>query len=153
MYQTFFNLLFRGNSKNIEICPWTTQSIWQLKYLNQVWTINKPEPEIILEEVCCFYVHYIYYAFAFFCLFVYNFCYLFTKGIPEDVRTVFGFLMDSRPLSVMEYDKLIKYLVKKREDMLKNEYGDNIPANLITPPIGKNFRIIKIKIGLLTMST
>ena len=45
--------------------------------------------------------------------------------------------MDSRPLSVMEYDKLIKYLVKKREDMLKNEYGDNIPANLITPPIGK----------------
>ena len=57
-------------------------------------------------------------------------------GIPEDVRTVFGFLLDARPLSVMEYDKLIKYLVKKREDMLKNEYGDNIPANLITPPIG-----------------
>ena len=97
---------------------------------------------------------YIYYAFAFFvCFFVYNFCYLFTKGIPEDVRTVFGFLMDSRPLSVMEYDKLIKYLVKKREDMLKNEYGDNIPANLITPPIGKNSRIMKIKIRLLTMST
>ena len=69
--------------------------------------------------------------------FLFTFCSLFTKGIPEDVRTVFGFLMDSRPLSVMEYDKLIKYLVKKREDMLKNEYGDNIPANLITPPIGK----------------
>ena len=152
MYQTFFNLLFRGNSKNIEICPWTTQSIWQLKYLNQVWTINKPELEIILEEVCCFYYVHTYIMRLLF-LFVYNFCYLFTKGIPEDVRTVFGFLMDSRPLSVMEYDKLIKYLVKKREDMLKNEYGDNIPANLITPPIGKNFRIIKIKIGLLTMST
>lgn len=59
------------------------------------------------------------------------------KGkMPEDVRNVFGFLMDSRPLSVMEYDKLIKYLVKQREDMLKNEYGENIPANLITPPIG-----------------
>lgn len=56
--------------------------------------------------------------------------------MPEDVRNVFGFLMDSRPLSVMEYDKLIKYLVKQREDMLKSEYGDNIPANLITPPIG-----------------
>ena len=57
--------------------------------------------------------------------------------MPEDVRNVFGFLMDSRPLSVMEYDKLIKYLVRQREDMLKNEYGiDNIPANLITPPIG-----------------
>ena len=61
-----------------------------------------------------------------------------SKGqMPEDVRNVFGFLMDSRPLSVMEYDKLIKYLVRQREDMLKNEYGiDNIPANLITPPIG-----------------
>lgn len=59
-------------------------------------------------------------------------------GMPEDVRNVFGFLMDSRPLSVMEYDKLIKYLAKQRENMLVSEYGeyDNIPANLITPPIG-----------------
>ena len=58
--------------------------------------------------------------------------------MPEDVRNVFGFLMDSRPLSVMEYDKLIKYMVKQRENMLVSEYGeyDNIPANLITPPIG-----------------
>jgi hypothetical protein len=29
-----------------------------------------------------------------------------------------------------------RYLTKQREDMLRNEYGDNIPANLITPPIG-----------------
>jgi hypothetical protein len=59
-------------------------------------------------------------------------------GMPEDVRNVFGFLMDSRPLSVMEYDKLIKFLVKQRESMLVSEYGeiDNIPANLVTPPIG-----------------
>ena len=58
--------------------------------------------------------------------------------MPEDVRNVFGFLMDSRPLSVMEYDKLIKFLVKQRENMLVSEYGeiDNIPANLVTPPIG-----------------
>ena len=58
--------------------------------------------------------------------------------MPEDVRNVFGFLMDSRPLSVMEYDKLIKFLVKQRESMLVSEYGeiDNIPANLVTPPIG-----------------
>ena len=52
-----------------------------------------------------------FYVCLLFLLFVYNFCYLFIPtGIPEDVRTVFGFLMDSRPLSVMEYDKLIKYL-------------------------------------------
>ena len=58
--------------------------------------------------------------------------------MPEDVRNVFGFLMDSRPLSVMEYDKLIKFLVKQRENMLVSEYGeiDNIPTNLVTPPIG-----------------
>ena len=58
------------------------------------------------------------------------------KFMPEDVKNVFGFLMDNRPLSVMEYDKLIKYLVKQRENVLKNEYGEDIPANLITPPIG-----------------
>ena len=52
-----------------------------------------------------------------------------SMAMPEDVKNVFGFLMDSRPLSVMEYDKLIKYLVKKREVMLKNEYGDNIPVS------------------------
>ncbi len=57
-------------------------------------------------------------------------------GMPTDVKNVFGFLMENRPLSVMEFDKLIKYLVKEREGMLKNEYGENIPANLITPPIG-----------------
>ena len=57
--------------------------------------------------------------------------------MPQDVRNVFVFLMENRPLSVMEYDKLIKYLVKQREDMLISEYGEsNIPANLITPPIG-----------------
>jgi len=57
--------------------------------------------------------------------------------MPQDVKNVFGFLMDNRPLSVMEFDKLIRYLVNKREDMLKSEYGaNNIPANLLTPPIG-----------------
>lgn len=58
------------------------------------------------------------------------------NGIPQDIRTVLGFLNDNRPLSVMEYDKLIKFLAGKREGMLRSEYGDHIPEHLKTPPIG-----------------
>ena len=47
--------------------------------------------------------------------------------LPDDIRVVLGFLADNRPLSVMEYDKLIRYLSTKREAMLKLEYGENIP--------------------------
>ena len=50
-----------------------------------------------------------------------------SDGIPEDIRTVIGFLVDNRPLSVMEYDKLIRFLAGRREGMLRLEYGDNIP--------------------------
>ena len=56
--------------------------------------------------------------------------------VPNDIRTCIGFLMDQRPLSVMEYDKLIKYFAQRREAVLKQEYGDNIPADLAQPPIG-----------------
>ncbi|TRY70246.1 hypothetical protein TCAL_11615 [Tigriopus californicus] len=58
------------------------------------------------------------------------------KSMPDDVRAVVGFLVDNRPLSVMEYDKLIKYLANKREQMLRMEYGDNIPPHLVEPPVG-----------------
>ncbi len=47
--------------------------------------------------------------------------------LPEDIRTVLGFLADNRPLSVMEYDKLIRYFSIRREGVLRMEYGDNIP--------------------------
>jgi len=56
--------------------------------------------------------------------------------VPNDIRTCIGFLMEQRPLSVMEYDKLIKYFALRREAVLKQEYGDNIPADLAQPPIG-----------------
>lgn len=55
---------------------------------------------------------------------------------PEDIQTVMGIFSDNRPLSVMEFDKLIKYLCQRREAMLKLEYGDDIPSNLATPPVG-----------------
>ena len=39
-------------------------------------------------------------------------------------------------MSIMEYDKLIKYLATRREGTLKAEYGMNIPAHLLLPPVG-----------------
>lgn len=47
--------------------------------------------------------------------------------LPDDIRTVMGFLADNRPLSVMEYDKLIRYFSMRREGVLRMEYGENIP--------------------------
>ena len=47
--------------------------------------------------------------------------------VPEDIRIVLGFLADNRPLSVMEYDKLIRYFAMRREGVLRMEYGENIP--------------------------
>ena len=33
---------------------------------------------------------------------------------------------------------MIKYLVGKRQDTLKEEYGESIPAHLLHPPVGPN---------------
>ena len=56
--------------------------------------------------------------------------------LPNDVRNVLGFLLDQRPLSVMEYDKLIKWLAHQRLQVLQAEYGENIPSELASPPVG-----------------
>ena len=37
---------------------------------------------------------------------------------------------------MMEYDKMIKYLVLRRTALLKEEYGENIPVHLQQPPVG-----------------
>ena len=55
---------------------------------------------------------------------------------PDDIMTILGFINEDRPLSVMEYDKMIKYLAAKREEMLRQEYGDNVPSQILYPPIG-----------------
>ena len=59
-----------------------------------------------------------------------------SSQLPNDVRNVIGFLLEQRPLSVMEYDKLIKWLAQQRLGVLKAEYGENIPSELATPPVG-----------------
>merc|ERR1719445_2404175 len=55
---------------------------------------------------------------------------------PHDIQKILNFLSDDRALSMMEYDKMIKYLVVKRTELLRDEYGDNIPLHLQQPPVG-----------------
>ena len=55
---------------------------------------------------------------------------------PADIQKILNFLSDDRALSMMEYDKMIKYLVARRTQLLREEYGDNIPLHLQQPPVG-----------------
>lgn len=60
------------------------------------------------------------------------------KGVnhhPEDILSILGFLQDNRPLSVVEYDKLLRYLNSQRTAVLRAEYGDHIPPALAAPPL------------------
>lgn len=56
--------------------------------------------------------------------------------LPDDIHNILGFVIDGRPMSTVEYDKLIKYFAKRRENALREEYGDNIPPSLANPPLG-----------------
>ena len=60
------------------------------------------------------------------------------SGHPPDIQKIINFLSDDRPLSIMEFDKMIKYLVSKRTETLREEYGDSIPGHLQHPPVGPN---------------
>ena len=55
---------------------------------------------------------------------------------PADIQKILNFLSDDRALSMMEYDKMIKYLVVRRTQLLREEYGDKIPLHLQQPPVG-----------------
>ena len=60
------------------------------------------------------------------------------KGVnhhPEDILSILGFLQENRPLSVVEYDKLLRYLNSQRSAVLRAEYGDHIPPALAAPPL------------------
>jgi len=58
------------------------------------------------------------------------------KPLASEIRNILDYLMESKPLTIMEVDKMIKYLVTEREASLKQEYGDNIPRNLEVAPVG-----------------
>jgi hypothetical protein len=58
-----------------------------------------------------------------------------TAKHPEDILAILGFLLDHRPLSVVEYDKALRYLTSQRAAVLKAEYGDHVPPALAAPAI------------------
>ena len=58
-----------------------------------------------------------------------------SKHHPEDIVSILGFLQENRPLSVVEYDKLLRYLNSQRSAVLRAEYGDHIPPALAAPPL------------------
>ena len=55
--------------------------------------------------------------------------------LPEDIRTILGFLAAERPLSVMELDKMLRHLAGARAALLRAEYGAHVPAALAAPPL------------------
>ena len=66
--------------------------------------------------------------------------------LPRDIQTIVEFLVDDRDLSTMEFDKVIRFLVKTREDTLNKEYGGNIPPHLLLPPVGpEKDPVVKMK--------
>jgi len=55
--------------------------------------------------------------------------------LPRDVRTIAEMMREERPMSVMEYDKMIRFMVNYRSSKMRETYGLNIPAHLLEPPI------------------
>jgi len=56
--------------------------------------------------------------------------------LPSEISTKLAYLKLGRPLSIKELDKLIKYIVERRMDSLRLEYGDSVPRHLVDPPVG-----------------
>ena len=61
-----------------------------------------------------------------------------SEKIPKDILTIVDFILSERPLSILEYDKTIKYLVKARQQALSKESDGIIPEDLLLPPVGPN---------------
>lgn len=54
---------------------------------------------------------------------------------PEAIQTLVNLLADNRPITVLQYDRVIRYLQERREYQLKAEIGDAPPDMEIPPPI------------------
>lgn len=52
---------------------------------------------------------------------------------PDSIQTLVNLLADNRPITVLQYDRVIKYLQDRREFQLKAEIGDAPPDVPITP--------------------
>lgn len=56
---------------------------------------------------------------------------------PEAIQTLLNLLRENRQLTVLQYDKVIKYLQDKREHQIKLEIGDakDLPSLAGTLPV------------------
>jgi len=58
--------------------------------------------------------------------------------LPAKIRAMMGFIAESRSMSVVEYDNIIRFMVEYRDNKLKEIYGTKIPAQLLEPPLQLN---------------
>ncbi|KAJ6644023.1 Nuclear receptor coactivator 5 [Pseudolycoriella hygida] len=54
---------------------------------------------------------------------------------PEAIQLLINLLAENRPITVLQYDRVIKYLQERRELQLKAEVGDAPPDIPIPPPV------------------
>ena len=62
---------------------------------------------------------------------------------PEAIQTLVNLLADNRPITVLQYDRVIRYLQERRELQLKAEIGDAPPDVVIPPPIDPEIELQK----------
>lgn len=62
---------------------------------------------------------------------------------PDAVQTLINLLADNRPITVLQYDRTIRYLQERRELQLKAEIGDAPPDVPIPPPVDPEIELQK----------
>lgn len=62
---------------------------------------------------------------------------------PDSIQTLVNLLADNRPITVLQYDRVIKYLQERRELQLKAEIGDAPPDVPIPPPVDPEIELQK----------
>lgn len=62
---------------------------------------------------------------------------------PEAIQLLINLLADNRPITVLQYDRVIKYLQERRELQLKAEVGDAPPDIPIPAPVDTEVELQK----------
>lgn len=62
---------------------------------------------------------------------------------PEAIQLLINLLAENRPITVLQYDRVIKYLQERRELQLKAEVGDAPPDIPIPPPVDTEVELQK----------
>lgn len=69
---------------------------------------------------------------------------------PEAIQLLINLLAENRPITVLQYDRVIKYLQERRELQLKAEVGDAPPdIPVIPPPVDQEVELQKKILNIL----